>query len=182
MDVYKTARDVPKHIQKALINDINKVVHYISVNFDVYKRGTQQLISENQVLEQVLTELMIEESVCAAITKTGNKCIRKAQAESRYCRQHAFKAFIDSRSLHASSKQESPQHTSYLTFVDSEQTKNYDTIASLKKKVFIQDSFYWVDEQYIYDCTTYNKVGYIDCEKNKDSPNYVLTDDPFLLN
>ena len=181
MDVCKTARDFPKHIQKALVNDINKVIHYISVNFDVYKRGTPELVSENQVLQQVLTALMVEEPVCAAITKNGNKCIRKAQAESRYCRQHALKAFTDNMSVYTQrpSIHTSVIDTSALTFVESKQRKHDDD--SLRKQ-FIEDSFYWVDDQYIYDVNSYNKVGYIDCETNMDSPNYVLTDDPFLLN
>lgn len=176
MDVCKTARDLPKHIQKALANDIKKVINYISINFDVYKRGTQQLTGENQLLEQVLNALMIEEPLCAAITKTGIKCIRKAQGESRYCRQHALKAFTNNTPLNISSS----LPMSNLTIVESHVDSHVKNVESLEKK-FIEDSFYWIDEQYIYDLNNYNKVGYIDKSMIAESPTYVLTDDPFLL-
>ena len=183
MNVSKTARELPKNIQKALIDDIHKIVKYISVNFDVYKRGTQQLTGETQLLEQVLAELMIEEPICAAITKSGTKCIRKAQAESRYCRQHALKAFTNNYNtpLQAIQTQASPLDASYLTLIESNQENQSPAGDSLKKQ-FIEDSFYWVDSQYIYDLNNYHKVGYIDSQTNAKSPEFVLTDDPFLLN
>ncbi|NBP01672.1 MAG: hypothetical protein EBU90_16360 [Proteobacteria bacterium] len=188
MDVSRTALDLPKSFQKALKKDVQKIINYISVNFDVYKRGTQQLTGETELLDQVLTALMIEEPLCAAITKNGSKCIRKAQAESKYCRQHAFKAFTGNYTtpLHTT-----PLHTAHtltnnqnelagISFVECNPGDGMTNEMASLKKHFIEDSFYWVDEQYIYDLNNYNRVGYIDTQTS--NPEYVLTDDPFLLN
>uniref|UniRef100_A0A6C0H779 Uncharacterized protein n=1 Tax=viral metagenome TaxID=1070528 RepID=A0A6C0H779_9ZZZZ len=180
MDVSRTALDLPKSFQKALKKDVHKIINYISVNFDVYKRGTQQLTGETELLDQVLATLMIEEALCAAVTKNGSKCIRKTQAESKYCRQHALKAFtnIYTTPLHTSHTLSNNQNdVTGIRFVECNGMNN--KMASLKKQ-FIEDSFYWVDEQYIYDLNNYNKVGYIDIQTS--DPEYVLTDDPFLLN
>ena len=43
----------------------------------------------------------------------------------------------------------------------------------------IDDTFYYVDDHFIYERDTLKKVGYI--ENEFDTKNYVLTDDPFIL-
>jgi hypothetical protein len=45
---------------------------------------------------------------------------------------------------------------------------------SLQQK-FIDNTFYYVDDEFVYDKETYEKVGY------KQNNEYVLTFDPFLL-
>lgn len=49
------------------------------------------------------------------------------------------------------------------------------------KQQLIQDTFYYVDSEYIYDKQTMQRVGYVDTELSDQQPNYVLTDDPFVL-
>ena len=43
------------------------------------------------------------------------------------------------------------------------------------KKQFIEDTFYWIDDKYIYDIDSYEKVGIIEYNEFK------LTSDPYLL-
>ena len=44
------------------------------------------------------------------------------------------------------------------------------------KKQLIDNSFYYIDDSFIYNTSTLEKVGYI--ENNE----FILTDDPFILN
>jgi hypothetical protein len=58
---------------------------------------------------------------------------------------------------------------------------NNNTIdKSQLKNVLIEDSFYLVDNEWIYDKQSYEKVGYL--EKNNNTINYILSSDPFILN
>jgi hypothetical protein len=64
-------------------------------------------------------------------------------------------------------------------FDNDNEFKDYEDYDNLQS-VFIEDSFYLTDNDYIYDKSTYNKVGYVEKIDNKIV--YQLSDDPFVLN
>jgi len=48
------------------------------------------------------------------------------------------------------------------------------------KKIFIDDTFYLVDDKYVYDTLNKQRVGYVQ-SKIQGQIEYILTDDPFVL-
>lgn len=63
---------------------------------------------------------------------------------------------------------------------DNENYKKHKEHKNLNlKQQLIQDTFYYVDSEYIYDKQSMQRVGYV--ETTQSDYNYVLTDDPFVL-
>lgn len=124
---------------------------------------------ENEIYEEELIKSFLQPKIikrCVGTTKGTpvSQCNRHAIDGYDYCKSH----------LHNICLQESKDDTCNfeITFTQNKLVQNIDK--SELQKVFIEDSFYFVDNKYIYD-NQHTKVGYI---SNKD---FILTSDPFIL-
>lgn len=156
----------------AIRNDMQSIVIGLMSEFDIRSKVDNKLIDNDRLLSKLLGMYKVtNEEYCCAITKASKRCTRKSQPNSEYCKIHGYKTIIDKR-------KEEYIGDAQLYFVESN-TKQIDK--SLLQTEFINDSFYYVDEQYVYDIQSLDKVGYVEEEDGTDK-NYFLTDDPFILN
>lgn len=158
-------------IQKAYKNDMELLIEWIMEDFDVYERGNNTRIKKEQLLQYINKKLNLEKKTCNALTKNGMLCTRGCYLDSDYCKIHINKMFFDNI------KQTDENGESYeLLIIESNKCDELDNKSDKQlSKKFIDDTFYYVDNQYIYDTETYERVGYI---QNNE---YILTDDPFIL-
>ena len=104
--------------------------------------------------------------ICLGISQNGNKCCRKSQPYSNYCKMHFYLEFRNKKS------EKSICNESICIINNKQNLENKENL----EKIFIEDSFYYKDPHFISDTTTFEKVGYID---TVGAP--ILTDDPFIL-
>jgi hypothetical protein len=107
-------------------------------------------------------------NVCKCISKNGNKCCNKSIKDSYYCKTHMYLQF-----KHENEMNENNQNNLFI--IDDKISDEYKEDL---KHILVEDTFYYTDDQYIYDTETFQKVGYV--ELNSDNK-YILTDDPFIL-
>lgn len=98
---------------------------------------------------------------CRATTGTLSQCTRNA-TEGSFCKTH----------MHIIGLVEEEPKNNIGFFVRKRKPETVCESNLVKK--FIGDTFYLVDTNYVYD-SNFEKVGYV------DDGQYVLTDDPFVL-
>jgi hypothetical protein len=170
-------RNLSNDLKTSCTKDIISILDIICEEYDIVYKNTDQIVKK-QVLTNRLRELLNENtqeeiSICRGFSQNGNKCFKRSQQNSNYCKIHAYLAFRE-------------KTTNYISIggdVNSnlieqiELNKNHDTNKTPSlEKTFINDSFYYYDKRFIYDCDCLDKVGYID-----ETQGFILTDDPFLL-
>lgn len=156
-------------IASALKHDITSLLTKMSLDFDVCFRGTKDRVSTEMLLNYALGHTEDTTSVCGAITKKGQRCPRKAQEGSAYCKTHVANA--------AKGTSDNSQ-TEHIVFT----LESPPSATGPTEKKFIEDSVYLVDDEYIYHPDTKKKVGYIDIDFTTGEPEYIFTNDPFVLN
>ena len=104
------------------------------------------------------------ENICRGISKNGNKCCRQSSENNEYCKTHQYLSF---RQIVNEPKVDN------LFIIES---NSFDRDTKNMELQLIEDSFYYVDNFFVYEKETLKKVGYVE---NKE---YILTDDPFILN
>ena len=107
-------------------------------------------------------------SICKGISKNGNKCTRKASDNSKYCKTHNYLSYREQLN------NKSDDITENVFVIEKNNSYDNLDIENMDLKL-INDSFYYTDNNYIYDKDSLTKVGYI---YNNE---YILTDDPFIL-
>lgn len=146
---------------------ISNIVKTLIKETWIYKDEDQ----EELVTEKELKDLLLkpkEFKRCNGILKNSTQCPNSSFDKFNYCKKHC----VLNTYAHKITKAE-PIET--IEIIPIEITKKKIT-TKLKKK-FIDDSFYNIDEYYIYDTETLEKVGYL-----TESNEYIFTTDPFLLN
>ena len=123
--------------------------------------------NEQEVYEDEIVNLVLQPKItkrCVGTTKGTpvSQCNRYALDGYDYCKSHLYKVCL---------QESKPDNLPQVTFTQNT-SQNIDL--SELHKIFIDDSFYYTDNKYIYDYQ-YSKVGYI---SNKD---FILTSDPFIL-
>ena len=156
-------------LQKGYIDDITKIVHNISNDFDIYYKETNTKVDMNIILNRFIDVFSTNDEfiICKGISQNGNKCLRRA-SETGYCKTHNYLFYKETRT------------SSSLYLIDEKKTMTPTSEYQTFTKKFIQDTFYYIDHNYIYDINTKEKVGYIERDTQNDIE-YILTDDPFIL-
>jgi hypothetical protein len=128
-----------------------------------------EILNEQELLDIVSNKI----EKCTGVTISNNipsQCSKNGVFEG-YCKQH-YNKYFDKDKL----KDKLENKETYDFIYESESESESESIEPKIKK-FINDSFYYIDDNFIYLSNLSNtKVGYI---KNGE---YVLSDDPFLLN
>lgn len=166
----KRLENLSSDLRKSYIKDINKLLEKMLEDYDIVYKNTNKIVNKDIVIHNIIDTYLVvdkEISICKGFSQNGNKCCKRSQADSAYCKVHNYLEFRE-RVTGNDFK------NSLIEFQFGSNKKEIDN-TSLQTK-FINDSLYYYDNRFIYDQTSLEKVGYID-ERNT----FVLTDDPFLL-
>jgi hypothetical protein len=170
-------RNLPMNLERSYLNDISSIIDKILEEYDIFYKDTDEKVKRGILLNKFKLDLLdkTEETIfCSGFSKNGNKCINKTFEDSKYCKKHHYLTFRDQFN-DTTIKQD-------IFVLGSNEENNIDTnnidTNNLKTKM-IDDTFYYTDDQFIYERDTLKKVGYI--ENEFGTKNYVLTDDPFIL-
>jgi len=151
-----------ENYKKRIIKDVIKLIH---TEFKIYDNNDKSVDIET-MQKHILTPKIIKRCLGTTNTIPVSQCTRNALENYDYCKIHLYKTCLQSQCVDSNPGLE----IEYKYEIIQENPDN-----SKKRKKFIEDSFYFIDDTFIYDLNN-NKVGYI--EGNK----YILTSDPFILN
>lgn len=148
--------------KKKIIKDMLKTLCKQYTIFDSHDNE----VDIEMLQKQFLFPKVVKRCIGTTNTNPVSQCSKNALDNYDYCKIHLYKMCL--------SKQEHHQE-SYMPPIEFTCTTNTENVevTQLKKK-FIEDSFYFVDDKFIYDSNN-NKVGYI------SNGEYILTSDPFIL-
>lgn len=182
----KPAMEIDKQFQKlnhtrssfenAIKKDIESIINLLKIQFDIYERGTKEMVSKDQLMKDVLGMFGFtrQSQLCSAVTKVGARCTRRSIVNSDYCKVHMYKQYISQPTASNDAKKDNTNILYMMTQADNIKGKDKDKIDGIEKTL-IDGTFYYVDSGYIYDLDSFDKVGYIENGK------HILTDDPFVL-
>lgn len=185
MEITKTielTNSLGEKIKNAFIKDIERSLDKLIRDYDIFKRGTCELINKNELLSIFLKNYDI--NYCSAATKNGTKCKNKAINNSHYCGKHIYSMDNIKDLLHTRNNkyeeinEESEKETTFIIEKNSCMINDTNNL----KKILIEDSFYLTDDKWIYDKETFEKVGYTQCKSESEGVEYILSNDPFILN
>lgn len=165
------SKNLSESIEKDIITDINTIASALIDKYTIYSDSTK--VSQKELVDFItdMYQFEVNKKQCAGVTKIGQQCINNAYKSSKYCKKHIKLGLT--YTPFSKMTQES------IVFLERGNQQHEQIKQKEKKleKVFIEDSFYFIDEHYIYNVSDNEKVGYID-----DNKNYVFTSDPFVLN
>jgi len=171
MELHNLKNGFPSVIERAVKRDISDIICMLLIEYDITERRTKRAATKDELYQKIMEKFELQDAYCSAITKNGTKCTRKIQAgRSKFCGTHAILEKVQ-----VINNNKAMNH-----IVQSVKADISNDVLSKMQKEFIEDSFFLVDEEYIYDKDSYEKVGYIDNESGVKK--FVLTDDPFILN
>lgn len=168
-------RNLPINLERAYLNDISSIIDKILEEYDIFYKDTEQKVKREILLNKFKLDLLDkreETNFCKGFSKNGNKCINKTFEDSKYCKRHHYLTFRDQFN-------ETPIKQDIIILNDNNETQKETLDINKFTTKMIDDTFYYVDSNFIYDKETLKKVGYI--ENDQDTKNYILTDDPFIL-
>lgn len=172
MELNNLKNGFPSVIERAVKRDISDIICMLVIEYDITERRTKRAATKEELYQKIMEKFELEDAYCSAITKNGTKCTRRIQAgRSKFCGTHAILERVQAIKTFSEAK---------THIVQSVKANISNDVLSKMRKEFIEDSFFLVDEEYIYDKDSYEKVGYIDNESGVKK--FVLTDDPFILN
>lgn len=154
----KFLENYKKRIIKDLIKNLCK-------DYTIYDTD-DNLIDSDVLYKRILTPKTVKRCIGVTNTNPVSQCSRNAIDNYDYCKTHLYKMCLQSN--------EDEDVLSSLTNIEYLSMPQVENDYKNLKKKFIDDSFYYIDEKYIYD-SSYSKVGYI------QNNNYILTNDPFIL-
>ena len=166
----KRVTNIPSSIVRAYTKDISKILEDVFFEYDIHYKDTQEKVPKEILMRKFLSIFDNSEQdvkICLGVSQNGNKCCRRVREGSDYCKTHQY---LEYRSQ-IGEKQKDVQDVFVIessglpkTF-DKSQLKNYQ----------IDGTFYYVDDSFVYDKNTLERVGYTEGSR------YILTDDPFIL-
>lgn len=164
----KRLDNLPNNLKMGYIKDITQMLDSMFEEYDIFYKDTSEPVKK-QILLNKFTYLFQEQeiSICQGFSQNGNKCFKRTHQDSNFCKVHAYLAFRNKTHV-----------VSCNDDINIHEIKNSTTdldVLSLKEK-FIDDSFYYYDNRFVYDKSSLERVGYIDEDKN-----CILSDDPFIL-
>lgn len=166
----KRVTNIPSSISRAYTKDISKILDEVCFEYDIFYKETNQIVPKEILLRKFLSVFDNSEEeikICVGISQNGNKCCRRVREGSNYCKTHQY---LEYRSQIAET-----QNNVQNVFVieSSDLPKSLDK--TQLKTCQIDGTFYYVDDSFVYDKNTLERVGYTEGSR------YVLTDDPFIL-
>lgn len=179
--ISKRFENLQDHLEKAYTKDIKQIIENVFKEYNILYKDSSEPVSIETFLNNFLFSVKEEIPICLGISQNGNKCCRKSQPHSNYCKIHFYLEFKDKENRKLSEK----NFTQEIFIIDKKDT-NTENLKDLEK-IFIEDTFYYKDNQFIYDTINFEKVGYIDIgidndiDNSNDNGKFILTDDPFIL-
>lgn len=146
--------------KKRIIKDVLKT---ICKQYTIYDINDNE-IDMDVLYKQLLTPKIVKRCIGTTNTQPVSQCSRNAIDNYDYCKTHLYKMCLTREKEENEIKSYPIEYNAIGLTTD---------VSKLKKK-FIEDSFYFVDDKFIYD-TNNIKVGYISNDE------YILTSDPFIL-
>jgi hypothetical protein len=164
--VINKLKDVSLELEKSYTKDMMAIIENIYNNYDVKERGTDKLVSKGELISRFKLSEKNESMICLAMCQNGNKCVRRSMEGSEYCKMH----------IGLSIRNKISDVLMEVEVLDvGEGVMKVEGDIGIKNERFIEDMFYYVDERYIYDKETLEKVGVV------SRGEYILTSDPFIL-
>lgn len=176
-------------LKKEYIKTIENLINEMYNDYDIYERESKRYINKNELLNKILFKInsdfsdnKINKKICSGIYKNGNRCNKNVADDNIYCKKHLEEIEMENQKIEQEYKYEQYEGQRQEQQQDENEENeiyNNKVINKLQSK-FINDSFYYIDDHFIYDKEDYQKIGYID-NTNNDSPKFIFTQDPFLL-
>lgn len=172
-------------------NDTVLYKEYIVLKKKIQKEFIQQLYNKYLVFDRDGNQVLINEfslelfKQCVGVNPNNKQCQQNALINGNYCAKHFKKYIKENGKEHIKENMKENLTTSDLEEISDTSQLSVLTHFTYKEslidketlqKKFIEDSFYYIDDKYIYDMTTLEKLGYI--QNNR----FILTNDPFILN
>lgn len=164
--VISKSKNISQLLDTAFQKDLEGICETITKNFDITQHGSN--VTSEYLLRYLRMKFGEHNLHCCAITNSGMRCSRRCIEGNKYCKTH-FSKIVSFPNL----KSANGTLSDSVYFVKKDSP---EIVSKELEKVFIEDSFYFVDSNFIYDIDTNEKVGYV------DNLEYVLTSDPFVLN
>ena len=164
MDNINSSEILNPLLEKYKKNIIKDTIKKIYEKYSIYD-DNENLINEIEVIEYIKRSNQVHfKKRCCGISRS-KQCTKTSIEKYDYCKSHImmYKKNNNIENLDIDNE---------INIEIINNLQSYETI-NMKKK-FISDSFYYVDNKFIYD-NFKEKVGYI--QDNE----YYLTDDPFIL-
>jgi hypothetical protein len=167
----KRISNMNSSVERAYVKDISTIIDDIFFEYDIFYKDTNQNVSKEILLHKFLNIFGNSDEIkmCIGISQNGNKCCKRAQNKSDYCKTHKYLEFRQKTNDNFTLQNDN-------LFLIEESVKNADNI-NIKnmKKQLIDGTIYYTDSSFVYDIDSLERVGYVDNEK------CILTDDPFIL-
>lgn len=129
----------------------------------------------NEVLDEHLLQLN-KFTRCQGVVTTSTgafaRCTKNATENCSYCKLH-LKKELHKQMYQAQTENKNKKENREIIIIEPSPITEVSK-GQLQKK-FIEDSFYYIDSNFIYSIDDNRKVGII------DNHQYILTDDPFVL-
>jgi hypothetical protein len=168
--------DTIEILQKYKKQILNSTLKDLYQNHYVISKSTNEKISL-QELKEILEDTS-EEKMCIGIIGGNKQCTRKACLNFNYCKSHIQKYKAKVYKEMYSQKEEKEYNIEFNIIKETHPNIETNLIEEIKnsKKVFIDDSFYHLYNNDLYDPQSFQKCGIV-----QDSE-YILTEDPFIIN
>lgn len=170
--VINKIKQLPASIETAFSEDLSTLAGYLLIDFDIQFRDSDEKVSKELLIKYIRKCLGIKDNICCAVTRVGTRCTSKVSG-SKYCKRHVNKEVFE-REFAFKNEDKS---TIGIEIVKNN-TQEQKNTGQLRKQ-FIEDTFYYTDEKFIYNIETMEKEG---CIVNDNDKQFVLTRDPFILN
>ena len=170
MELYKLSARIRSDIERAYSKDLEYLIENLVDDYNIVSKTTGETLKRRALTDLVnkFTKMQSEQSKtshCQAVCLNGNRCVWKTLPDTDYCKRHIGLSF---------QRNTSEPELSQFYLLESDEAVARPTNTKLQSKL-IEDAFYDIDDDFIYDKTTGERVGYI------SDNNYILTNDPFEL-
>lgn len=174
---YKKLGTISSNFEKAYENDINIIIDNLFDEYDILYKDTDTNVQKSIIINKFLSILgkSHDEIICNGFSQNGNKCFRKANRNSQYCKTHNYLTFKQQQQQSTISSSGSVNKDMVILLQSKNEEEKPKLNTNKLKKQLIEDTFYYIDDLYIYSIDSLERVGYIDESK------FYLTDDPFIL-
>ncbi len=161
--------------QKLLSKDIECIISYIFDNYNVVSKKTDEIIDKDDVISHFLSDKKQIIQRCCGVLNSGLQCHCSAIKNEMYCKKHLLK-------YQKTNVQNKKEELERVTFILNEfeshknESHKFEHHKNDLKKIFIDNTLFLHDNQFLYDFLSKEKVGY----KN-DQNDFIITNDPFIL-
>jgi hypothetical protein len=148
-------------------NLTKKIIKEIQSKYNIIDKNTDCSCNQGDILkvDEIIKNLNGKDKRCVGIVQ-NNGIISQ-------CSKNVCNPTINYCKLHYKKHRDEHTKTNFIETIKALKSQQFDI--SSKTKKFINDSFYYIDDCYIYTSEGI-KVGIV------NNNEYILTDDPFILN